>query len=40
VLDDATRDPACGEDPFVIARRPRSALCLPLLHRGKLLGVL
>lgn len=40
VLDDATRDPIYGEDPFVIARRPLSVLCLPLLDRGKLVGVL
>ncbi len=40
VLDDATRDENYGEDPFVLARRPLSVLCMPLLDRGELVGVL
>ena len=40
VLDDATRDETYGADPFIVAHRPLSALCVPLLDRGKLLGVL
>jgi predicted ATPase/class 3 adenylate cyclase len=40
VLDDATRDETYGADPFIVAHRPLSALCVPLLERGKLLGVL
>jgi len=40
VLDDATRDETYGADPFVVAHRPLSALCMPLLGRGELVGVL
>ena len=40
VLDDAIRDETYGEDPFIIERRPLSALCMPLLDRGKLVGLL
>jgi class 3 adenylate cyclase len=40
VLDDATRDDTYGADPFIVAHRPLSALCMPLLDRGKLVGVL
>ncbi len=40
VLDDVTRDETYGADPFVVARRPLSVLCMPLLDRGRLLGVL
>ena len=40
VIDDVTRDETYGADPFVIAHRPLSVLCMPLLDRGRLLGVL
>jgi class 3 adenylate cyclase len=40
VLGDATRDDAYGDDPFIIAHRPHSLLCMPLVDRGKLVGVL
>jgi predicted ATPase/class 3 adenylate cyclase/GAF domain-containing protein len=40
VLDDATRDQTYGEDPFIIERRPLSVLCMPLLDRGELVGLL
>jgi len=40
VLDDATRDETYGEDPFIVERRPLSALCMPLLDRGELVGLL
>jgi class 3 adenylate cyclase len=40
VLDDAIRDETYGEDPFIVERRPLSALCMPLLDRGKLVGLL
>jgi predicted ATPase/class 3 adenylate cyclase len=40
VLDDAIRDETYGEDPFIVERRPLSALCMPLLDRGELVGLL
>src|SRR5262249_52051409 len=32
--------PPFATDPYVNQRKPRSILCLPLINRGKLLGVL
>ena len=40
VLDDATRDDTYGDGPFVVAHRPHSILCVPLVDRGKLVGIL
>jgi predicted ATPase/class 3 adenylate cyclase/GAF domain-containing protein len=40
VLDDAVRDETYGEDPFIAEQRPLSALCMPLLDRGELVGLL
>ena len=40
VLDAATSDPRFAADPYLAAGRPRSILSLPLLHRGRLTGVL
>lgn len=40
VLDDASRDDSYGADPFIVAHRMLSVLCMPLLGRGKLVGVL
>ena len=36
VLDDATNDPLYGQDPYIIEHHTRSALCLPMIHQGKL----
>ena len=33
-------DPRFADDPYVRAARPRSGLCLPLVHRGQRLGAL
>jgi histidine kinase len=40
VLDDAARDGLFTHDPYVVARRPRSVLCAPLLNRGALTAIL
>jgi signal transduction histidine kinase len=40
VLRDATREGMFTADPYVQAARSRSVLCLPVLHGGKLTGVL
>ncbi|NJN81588.1 MAG: GAF domain-containing protein, partial [Caldilineaceae bacterium] len=40
VLDDATRSDAFMRDPYIVARRPRSLLCAPLMNQGKLIGML
>ncbi|WP_437972031.1 AAA family ATPase [Sorangium sp. So ce260] len=40
VIGRAEDDPRLAGDPHVIARRPRSILGLPLLHQGRLTGVL
>ncbi|MEZ4452270.1 MAG: ATP-binding protein [Nannocystaceae bacterium] len=40
VVDDALREPALQEDPYVAAIRPRSLLCLPITHQGSTLGAL
>ncbi len=44
LLPDATLGGEGGsdfsQDPVVVQRRPRSVLCLPLLHQGALMGVL
>ena len=40
VLDDAIRDETYGEYSFIAERRPLSALCMPLLDRGELVGLL
>jgi PAS domain S-box-containing protein len=40
VLDDAAVQPLFATDPYVNQRKARSILCLPLINRGKLLGVL
>jgi signal transduction histidine kinase len=38
VLGDATRHPTFRTDPYVRERRPRSVLCLPILHQGRVIG--
>jgi predicted ATPase/signal transduction histidine kinase/GAF domain-containing protein len=40
VLDDAPRDTRFGDDPDVRARRPPSILCMPIVHKARLQGVL
>jgi predicted ATPase/signal transduction histidine kinase len=38
VLGDATRHATFRTDPYVRERRPRSVLCLPILHQGRVIG--
>jgi PAS domain S-box-containing protein len=40
VLDDATHDADFGGDPYIRARRPASILCMPMMHKAQLQGVL
>lgn len=40
VVDDATASPRLAADPYVIERRPKSILCLPLVHQERVSGVL
>ncbi|HET7499723.1 MAG TPA: AAA family ATPase [Kofleriaceae bacterium] len=38
VLGDATRHPTFRTDPYVRERRPRSVLCLPIVHQERMIG--
>lgn len=40
VLGDLSAEPRFASDPYVIAHKPQSVLCLPLLHQGRLSGIL
>ncbi|AFY44037.1 ATP-binding sensor histidine kinase [Nostoc sp. PCC 7107] len=40
VLLDATLNPILANDPYIIRQQPKSILCSPILHQGKLLGIL
>lgn len=40
VVQDALQDKRFANDPYVLESRPKSILCLPLIHQGKLTGVL
>jgi PAS domain S-box-containing protein len=40
ILDDASSQNAFSADPYIVHRRVRSILCLPLINQAKLLGVL
>jgi signal transduction histidine kinase len=40
ILDDASAENTFSDDAYVRLRRPRSILCLPLVKRGELTGVL
>ncbi len=40
VLLDATADPTLANDPYIIRQQPHSILCSPILHQGKLRGIL
>ena len=39
-LDDATKQNAFAADPYIIQQQPKSILCIPLVNRGKPLGIL
>jgi PAS domain S-box-containing protein len=40
ILDDAATDPSFAADPYIRQRQARSILCLPLVNRGKSVGLL
>ncbi len=40
VLDDAAHAGAFARDTYIMMSKPRSILCTPLLHQGKLAGIL
>lgn len=40
VIADAVRDERFMNDPYVVATRPKSILCLAMTHQGRLIGVL
>ncbi|MBW4612987.1 MAG: AAA family ATPase [Desmonostoc vinosum HA7617-LM4] len=40
VLIDASADVTLANDPYIMRQQPKSILCSPILHQGKLLGVL
>ena len=40
ILDNAAAQSSFGEDPYIRQRQARSILCLPLLNRAKLIGLL
>jgi len=40
LLDDRESAARFADDPYIIRENPRSILCLPLLHQGRLSGVL
>ncbi len=40
VLDDASQTGAFMRDTYIQAERPRSILCMPLIHKNKLAGIL
>ena len=40
VLLNAIADPNLANDPYIIRQQPKSILCSPILHQGKLLGIL
>ncbi|MEH2351599.1 MAG: AAA family ATPase [Nostoc sp.] len=40
VLMDATVDPLLANDPYIVRQQPQSILCSPILHQGKLMGIL
>ena len=39
VLADAPSDDRFATDPYIVRHRPRSILCAPVLHQGRLIGV-
>jgi len=40
LLGDARGDRRFAKDPYMVARAPRSILCTPMLHKGRLVGIL
>ncbi|MEG4346965.1 AAA family ATPase, partial [Microcoleus sp. A003_D6] len=40
VLINASVDPILANDPYVVSQQPKSILCSPILHQGKLMGIL
>jgi len=40
VLGDAASDARFKNDPFIASRQPKSVLCVPMLHQGKVSGAL
>ncbi|MDZ8056410.1 MAG: AAA family ATPase [Aulosira sp. ZfuVER01] len=40
VLFDASADLTLANDPYIVRQQPKSILCSPILHQGKLLGIL
>jgi GAF domain-containing protein len=40
VIVNASADPTLANDPYIVRQQPQSILCSPILHQGKLLGIL
>ncbi|MEH2056589.1 MAG: AAA family ATPase [Nostoc sp.] len=40
MLIDASANPTLANDPYIIRQQPKSILCSPILHQGKLMGIL
>ncbi|MEG4960529.1 MULTISPECIES: ATP-binding protein [unclassified Microcoleus] len=40
VLNDANAEPRFSADPYIVTFQPKSLLCTPLIHQGKLVGLL
>src|SRR5262249_33864201 len=40
ILDDASAQNPFSADPYVVQRRARAILCLPLINQGKFIGIL
>ncbi|BBD59416.1 multi-sensor signal transduction histidine kinase [Nostoc sp. HK-01] len=40
MLRDAAADYTLANDPYIVRQQPKSILCSPILHQGKLLGIL
>ncbi|BAY74650.1 multi-sensor signal transduction multi-kinase [Nostoc linckia NIES-25] len=40
VLVDAMADCTLANDPYIVRQQPKSILCSPILHQGKLIGIL
>jgi predicted ATPase/signal transduction histidine kinase len=40
VIDDARIEPPFSSDPYILMQEPRSVLCMPVHHRGELIGIL
>ncbi|MBD1849460.1 AAA family ATPase [Leptolyngbya sp. ST-U4] len=40
VLNEATREGIFTTDDYILDRQPKSVLCVPIVHQGKLIGIL